>query len=57
LNGNSAWDFAAWNGDKEILEALWCWGRVVQLILKDDLLLAKGSDGLTVWGIASWNVD
>jgi hypothetical protein len=28
-------------------------GREVQLNLKDDLLLAKGCDGLTAWAIAA----
>jgi len=38
----------------EILETLWFWGREVQVNLKDDLLLAKGLDGLTEWDIAAF---
>jgi len=35
--------------NKEILGTLWVWGREVQVNLKDDLLLAKGSYGVTAW--------
>jgi ankyrin repeat protein len=52
-NGQTAWHIAAWCGYKEILEALWGWGREVQLNLKDDLLLAKDKDGETAWHIAA----
>jgi hypothetical protein len=34
---------------KEILEKLWGCGREVQVNLQDDLLLAKGYNGLTAW--------
>ena len=47
-----AWDVAAEKGNKEILEKLWCWGREVQVNLKDDLFVAKGYYGLTAWNIA-----
>jgi len=43
----TAWDRAAENGNKEILEKLWCWGRQLQENLEDDLLLAKSFDELT----------
>jgi len=43
------WDNAARNGKKEILEALWNWGRDVQVNLKYDVLLAKNTNGLTAW--------
>jgi len=39
--GLSAWDRAAIECNKEILETLLCWGRKAQVILKDYLLLAK----------------
>jgi hypothetical protein len=42
-------------GKIEILEKLWCWGREVQLNLKDDLLLAKCVYGLTAWDRAAEN--
>jgi len=41
------------NGNKEILEKLWGWGREVQVNLKEDLLLAKGWNGLTALDIAA----
>jgi hypothetical protein len=40
-NGQTAWNIAARDGNKKILEKLWGWGREVQVNLKDDLLLAK----------------
>jgi len=43
--GLTAWNNAAWNGKREILEKLWFWGREVQTNLKDSLLLAKGRNG------------
>jgi len=52
-DGLTAWDIAAWHGNKEILETLWGCGREVQVNLKDDLLLAKGDDGLTAWDRAA----
>jgi hypothetical protein len=48
----TAWDIAVRKGKREILEKLWCWGREVQLNLKDDLLLATGWKGQTAWDIA-----
>jgi len=45
------------NCNKEILETLWCWGKEIQVNLKDDLLLAKGYDGLTAWDIAAMRGD
>jgi len=41
------------DGNKEILETLSWWGREVQLHLKYELFLAKGSDGLTAWARAA----
>ena len=52
-DGKTAWYIAAEKGNKEILEKLWCWGREVQVNLKDDLLLSKGFDGQTAWNIAA----
>jgi hypothetical protein len=40
--GLTAWDIATMDGNTEILDNLWGWGREVQVNLKDDLLLAKG---------------
>jgi hypothetical protein len=37
-NGLTAWNIAAENGKKEILEKLWSWGREEQINLKDELL-------------------
>jgi endo-1,4-beta-D-glucanase Y len=44
---------AAIIGNKDILEKLWSWGREVQVNLKDDLLLAKGRNGVTAWDMAA----
>jgi len=52
-DGKPAWYIAAEEG-KEILEILWCWGREVQVNLKDDLLLSKGFHGRTSWSIAAY---
>jgi hypothetical protein len=38
---------------ENILDKLWSWGREVQVNLRDDLLLAKGIDGLTAWKMAT----
>ena len=46
-DGQTAWDFATRNGNKETLETLWARGKDVQVNLKDDLLLVKGYDGQT----------
>jgi len=46
---------AADNGDKEILEKLWFWFREIQGNLKEDLLLAKGRNGLIGWDVAALN--
>jgi len=54
LNGQTAFHIAAYRGDKEILEKLWCWGREVQVNLKDDLLLSKDLNGLTAVHIAAY---
>jgi len=43
------------SGRKEILKILWVWGREVQVNLIDDLLLAKGMNGLTAWDYATLN--
>jgi hypothetical protein len=43
---------AARDGNTEILEKLWGWGREVQVNLKVYLLLAKIYYGLTAWDIA-----
>jgi len=51
----TAWDRAAENCNKEILETVWCGGRELQVNLKDDLLLAKGLNGLTAWDRAAVN--
>jgi len=53
FQGCTAWDIAAYKGNKEILEKLWCWGREVKVNLKDDLLLYKGFFGQTAWNIAA----
>jgi len=55
FDGLTAWDRAAENCNKEILELLWYWGREVQVNLKDDLFLAKCFDGLTAWDRAAEN--
>ena len=52
--GLTAWDRAAFNCNKQILEKLWIWGTEVQVNLKDDLLLAKRDGGLTAWDIAAF---
>jgi ankyrin repeat protein len=49
----TAWDIAAYKGNEEILEKLWCWGREVQVNHKDNLLLSKGNYGETAWIIAA----
>ena len=41
------------NGEKEIIETLCGWGQRSIINLKDDLLLAKGRNGLTAWDIAA----
>jgi hypothetical protein len=41
-DGLTAWDRAAYNDNKEILETLYGWGRDLQVYFKDNLLLAKG---------------
>jgi len=41
--------------NKEILENLCGWGRELKVNLKDDLLLAKGYNGLTSWDNAVKN--
>jgi hypothetical protein len=46
-------DRAKENGKKEILEKLWGWGKEVQVNLKNNMLLAKGEDGLTAWDMAA----
>jgi hypothetical protein len=43
------WHLATKGGHKHTLEALWRWGREVQVNLKDDLLLSKDWDGYTAW--------
>ena len=43
----TACDKADLDGNKEVLETLCGWGRKVQVNLKDDLLFAKGYDGLS----------
>jgi ankyrin repeat protein len=43
------------NGNTEILEKLWGWGREVQVNLKDDIFLAKNRDGETAFYIAAMN--
>jgi len=35
---------------------LFCWGQEVQVNLKDDLLPAKGYDGVTAWDIGADDV-
>jgi hypothetical protein len=52
-NGLTAWEIDALNGNKEVLDKLWCWSRKVQLNLRDRLLLTKGLKGLTAWVIAA----
>ena len=42
-------DIAAERSNKEILEELWGCGREMQVNLKDELLLAKGRNRLSVW--------
>jgi len=49
----TAWDLAAEEGNKEILEKLWVWGRELQANLMDDLFLAKHRNGLTACDIAA----
>jgi hypothetical protein len=49
----TVWEVAARKGHIKTLETLWGWGREVQVKLKDDLLLAKGDDGLTAWDRAA----
>jgi len=39
--GVTAWDIAALNGKKEVLDKLHSWGTEVQVNLKSDLLPAK----------------
>jgi ankyrin repeat protein len=51
----NAWLVAAENGNKEVLEKLWGWGREVQVSLKDDLLLAKNVFGKIAWHMAAQN--
>jgi len=53
INRLTAWDFAGWRGNKELLEKLWGWDKEMRVNLKDDLLLAKCSDGLIPWYIAA----
>jgi hypothetical protein len=51
----NAWHVAAWSGHIKTLETLWGWGREVQVNLRDDVLLAKGWNGLIAWHIAAYN--
>jgi len=51
----NAWHVAALSGHTKTLETLWGWGRKVQVNLRDELLLAKGRNGLTAWHIAVYN--
>ena len=53
FDGQTAWNIAAEERNKEILQKLWCWGGEVQLNLKDDLFLSKCFDGQTTWNIAA----
>ena len=53
MDGLTAWDYAALNCYKQILETLLLWDREVQVNLKDDLLLAEGREELTAWGYAA----
>jgi ankyrin repeat protein len=53
--GQTAWNLAARNGKKKILEKLWSWGTEEQVNLKYDLLLSKDLEGQTVWHLAQRN--
>jgi hypothetical protein len=46
---------AASKGHLQTVVTLWGWGKEVKLNLKDDLLLAKGSNGETAWHLATQN--
>jgi hypothetical protein len=48
---HTAWHTAARDGNKEILEKPWGWGREVQVNLKDDLLHTKGCYVQSAWHI------
>jgi hypothetical protein len=44
------------NGNKEISEKLYCWGTVVQVTLKGDLLRSKDWSVLSAWHTAAEDV-
>jgi len=50
---HTAWYTAARDGNKEILEKQWGWGREVQVNLKDGFLLAKRCFVQSAWHIAA----